>query len=264
MPYANNAGVRIHYEVEGEGPPLVMMHGLMGNRNDYCILSYAQALRQDYRLILLDARGCGESDKFYDPALYRADLIAGDVVAVLDHLGVETAHYFGYSMGAHMGYYAIARYVLGRFRSLILGGASGPPRITEAQKQFGAALVQGIEMAAKQGMPAYLANYERTMGALPEERKAQMLNIDSRARLALAKAIFRWTAPEDVLREIMVPCLAYAGSRDPAYETAEESAALIPNAKFIAFPDLDHVQAGFRSGLVLPHILSFLAEIGEG
>ena len=95
MPYARNQKAHIHYEVEGEGPPLVLVHGLAGTLGDWRGMGYAAALNSDYRLILIDVRGCGASAKLYDLADYRPELIAGDIVAVLDDLGIDKAHYMG-------------------------------------------------------------------------------------------------------------------------------------------------------------------------
>ena len=56
MPFADNNGVRIHYQVEGEGPPLVLHHGLAGTLEDWRYFGYVEELKRDYQLILMDAR----------------------------------------------------------------------------------------------------------------------------------------------------------------------------------------------------------------
>ena len=115
MPYASNHGVRIHYEVMGDGPPLVLQHGFYGSGEDWIEFGYTEALRQKYRLILLDARGHGDSDKPHDPEAYTLQHMAADVVAVMDDLSIDKSHYLGYSMGGWIGYgmakYAPARLV---------------------------------------------------------------------------------------------------------------------------------------------------------
>src|SRR5215831_15923638 len=121
MPYANNQGVRIHFNVEGEGPPLVLQHGFASSLQSWYIPGYVEALKSDYQLILVDARGHGGSDKPHDPAAYAVSLRAGDVVAVLDTLHLDKAHYWGYSMGAWIGY-GIAKFALERVQTFILGG----------------------------------------------------------------------------------------------------------------------------------------------
>ncbi|MDQ1279064.1 MAG: hypothetical protein QG670_324 [Thermoproteota archaeon] len=104
MPYVSNHGVRIHYEVEGQGPPLVLQHGLSSSLDAWRRNGYVMGLNPEYKLILVDARGHGESGKPYDLQAYSADLMTDDIVAVLDDLGVEKANYWGYSMGGAIGY----------------------------------------------------------------------------------------------------------------------------------------------------------------
>ena len=84
MPYADNGSVRIFYQVEGEGPALVLQHGFTESVVDWYETGYVEALRSDYRLILIDARGHGASDKPHDPDAYVLNRRVADVVTVLD------------------------------------------------------------------------------------------------------------------------------------------------------------------------------------
>ncbi len=104
MPYVDYQGVRIHYRVEGAGPPLVLQHGLSSSLESWYERGYVGDLRRDNRLVLVDARGHRASDKPHDPGAYDMRLMASDVICVLDNLGVEKAHYWGYSMGGTIGY----------------------------------------------------------------------------------------------------------------------------------------------------------------
>src|SRR5512143_3070684 len=99
-----NAGVRIHYEVEGSGPPLVLQHGFSQSLADWRVAGYVEALRDHHQLILVDARGHGGSDKPHDSAAYTTGHHAADIVAVLDALGLQRADYWGYSMGGWIGF----------------------------------------------------------------------------------------------------------------------------------------------------------------
>jgi pimeloyl-ACP methyl ester carboxylesterase len=96
--------IRIHYEVEGAGTPLVLMHGALVGLEMWRELGYTGALRDDHRLILIDARGHGRSEAPHDPAYYRPELMAGDVTAVLDALEIPAAHFLGASLGAAIGF----------------------------------------------------------------------------------------------------------------------------------------------------------------
>ena len=103
MPRVDNKGISIHYRVEGNGPPLVLQHGFSDSSEIWYERGFVAALKPKYRLVLIDARGHGQSDKPHDPPSYAPEKFASDIVAVLDDLGMKTAAYWGYSMGGWMG-----------------------------------------------------------------------------------------------------------------------------------------------------------------
>lgn len=256
MPYANNQGVRIHYELEGNGPPLVLQHGLSGSLEIWRENGYVEALRKDNRLILIDARGNGASDKLHDPSAYEAKERAGDVVAALNDLNIEKAHYFGYSMGGHIGF-ALAKYAPERFHSLILGGMS-PYRRSEEVEEFDQ-ILQRLEA----GPEAAVARQERQSGPLSPERRARLLANDHQALIASLKGSLSWESMEEVLPSMRMPCLLFAGEADAFYAGAKEAAEHMANATFVSLPGLDHGQANQRSDLVLPHVTKFLMEVSR-
>jgi len=118
--YIDNGGVRIHYEVEGEGLPLVLMHGMGMSTKDWRNAGYPERLSGEFQVILIDSRGFGQSQKLSDPEQYSRAHKVSDVTAVLDDLGIDTAYYWGYSMGASIGW-ACGMLRPDRFRGLILG-----------------------------------------------------------------------------------------------------------------------------------------------
>jgi pimeloyl-ACP methyl ester carboxylesterase len=94
--------------------PSLLHHGTSGSGADLIELGYVDALKADHQIILLDARGHGDSDKPHDPAAYDLALRASDVVAVLDAVGIAKADYFGYSMGGWIGF-GVAKHAPQRF-----------------------------------------------------------------------------------------------------------------------------------------------------
>jgi pimeloyl-ACP methyl ester carboxylesterase len=120
-------GVRIHYLVEGDGPAVVLVHGYTANARDkWWGTGVAQALSRDHRVIGIDCRGHGESDKPHDPMAYGPRM-AEDVIAVMDALGVDRAHVHGYSMGG-----GIVTQLLDRHPDRLLTasyGGSGVPEV---------------------------------------------------------------------------------------------------------------------------------------
>jgi pimeloyl-ACP methyl ester carboxylesterase len=102
MPFFDNDGVKIYYEIEGEGPPVIMLHGFAANiESNWKSANWVDYLKYDYKLILVDCRGHGKSDKPKDAAQY-GEKINEDIVKLLDHLSIKKANFFGYSMGARI------------------------------------------------------------------------------------------------------------------------------------------------------------------
>src|ERR1700704_6041910 len=107
----------------GEGRPMLLVHGFASNRKEnWQRLGWYGALeRKRIRTLALDCRGHGESAKPHDPAAYGRAAMAGDILALMDHAGVERAHLMGYSMGARLAL-AAALTAPQRFATLTIGG----------------------------------------------------------------------------------------------------------------------------------------------
>jgi pimeloyl-ACP methyl ester carboxylesterase len=252
MSDAWNDGVRIHYEVEGSGPPLVLQHGITQSVDAWRRGKYVDELKSHYRLILVDARGHGASDKPHDAAAYASARRAGDVVAVLDSLGIERAHYWGYSMGGLIGF-GMAAHAPQRLRSLVIGGQ------------------HPYEFKAPEGLPngadarAFLVAYTRNLGvdfdALPEADRQRALANDTRA---IAAAVHDRPSLEPVLSSIGVPCLLYAGEADRVFARVRRAAEAIPGCAFVTLPGFNHHRA-FHGGaaIILPKVLEFLRRVEE-
>ena len=162
MPQAtSNNGVKIHYEVVGDGPPVLLHHGFTSSLEGWREYGYADALKDDYRLILMDARGHGQSGKPHDAAAYAMGFRVSDVTSVLDDLGVEQSHFFGYSMGGHTGF-GMLQHAPDRVASLVVVGGMHPyARKAEPLNQRAEMLRDGIE--------AMLTATERQLAVLSRE-----------------------------------------------------------------------------------------------
>ena len=247
MPYANNQGIRIHYEVEGEGPPLILHHGTSGSCEDWRAMGYSDVLERHYRLILVDARGHGASDKPYEPAAYDLPLRVTDVTTVLDDLNMRRAHYLGYSMGGWIGF-GLAKYAPERLHTLILGGAH-----TYAES------LQPMREIMEQGSDVFIARVEALWGSyLTPAIHAQLVANDVQALLALTQDR---AAINEVLPNMTMPCLLFVGETDPRFPQVHQCTTHIPNATFFSLPACDHTAALARSDLVLPHVRTFLAKV---
>ena len=246
MPYANNQGIRIHYHVEGDGPPLVIQHGFTDSMETWYECGYVETLKNDYRVILIDARGHGGSDKPHDPEAYDRKLMAEDVVAVLDHLNVGKAHFFGYSMGGGIGF-GVAKYRPEMFFSFIIGG-------THPYRRNRGALDSWIETLEK-GPEAIASLWD---APLSPAHQVRMLSNDPEALIAHRLKSNDFAGLEEVLPTMTMPCLLIAGEADGNYPGVKECVTYMPNVTFVSFPGLNHAETLFHSDLVLPHVTEFL------
>jgi len=264
MPYANNAGVKIYYEVEGQGPPLVLAYGLTGGLNCWRAIGIVDMLRNDFQLILFDARGHGKSDKPHEVSEYGLKM-ANDVVAVLDDIGIDKAHYFGYSMGARVGFWLAVRHAT-RFSSFILGGSS--PYRDEAEIKLEDELMEGVKRLLNDSEGGAIREREQLMGRpLTVEERDALLPNDAQALIALVTAFGAMPLLTDhELSLISIPVLVFCGDADPRHSGARESVNHMPKAKFVSLPGLDHVQADVcitRNDLALSHVKEFLAKVRD-
>ncbi|HEX4410024.1 MAG TPA: alpha/beta fold hydrolase [Xanthobacteraceae bacterium] len=248
MPSFTHDGVEIAFLDEGEGEPIVLVHGFASNKEaNWVAPGWVTTLtRAGRRVIALDDRGHGASTKLYDPADYHSTIMAEDVLALLDHLGVQRADVMGYSMGARItAFLALAH--PDRVRSAILGGlgirlvegVGLPDTIADA--------LEGPSLAEVSDPTAYLFR------AFAEQTKS-----DLRALAACLRGSRQTLSREEVGR-ISAPVMVAVGTRDLIAGSAEELAALIPGARALAIPDRDHMLAvgdrAFKSA-----VTAFLSE----
>lgn len=257
MSYADNNGVKIHYQVEGEGPPIVLQHGFSGSLQSWYDSGYVETLKRDHTLILADTRGHGKSDMPHNPEEYAMELKVADVTAIMDDLGLERAVYMGYSLGGRTGY-GVAKHAPERFDAIIIGG----------MHPYGRAGTDGsvnkrIEIL-KGGMESYVAQIEEQSGPMDPDRRARMLENDAQALIASSIELRDFQGIEEVLPSMTMPCLLYVGEADFLYEGVKECVKHMPNATFVSFPGLDHGQTSRSSNLVLPHVTEFLSKVREG
>ena len=121
MPFITNRGQQIQYTVTGDGPTVVLQHGLFQRGDDWRRDGYVDAFSDAYRVVCVDSLGHGESDKPLGPAAYRRAARAADITGVLDELGVSRAHLIGYSMGGWISS-GVAVENPDRLASLVVGG----------------------------------------------------------------------------------------------------------------------------------------------
>jgi pimeloyl-ACP methyl ester carboxylesterase len=232
MPSFQRGPVELAFLDEGEGDPIVLVHGFASTKEvNWVHPGWVSTLtRAGRRVIALDNRGHGASSKLYDPAQYNTSIMAEDVRALLDHLQVERADIMGYSMGARItAFLALAE--PRRVRSAILGG-------------LGIRLVDGV------GLPEQIADALEAPSLAdvtdPQGRTFRAFADQTRSDLrALAACIrgSRQTLDRGDVGRIAVPMLIAVGTKDEVAGSPHDLAALIPHAQALDIPGRDHMLA---------------------
>jgi pimeloyl-ACP methyl ester carboxylesterase len=247
MPQFTHDGVEIAFVDEGQGEPIVLVHGFASNKEvNWVAPSWVTTLtRAGRRAIALDNRGHGASGKLYEPAAYHSAIMAEDVRALLDHLGLRRADIMGYSMGARIAAFLALAHP-DRVRAAVLGGLGF--RLVE-----GVGLPDTIADALEAPSLAEVADPVAYMfRAFAEQTKS-----DLRALAACMRGS-RQTLSRGEAAQIAVPVMVAVGEKDPIAGSPEALAALIPGATALVIPGRDHMLAVgdrvFKSG-----VLEFLA-----
>jgi pimeloyl-ACP methyl ester carboxylesterase len=233
MPDFAANGVDLTYDDVGAGPPIVLVHGFASNRQTNWIGPgwYDALTAAGRRVIALDLRGHGGSGKPHDAAAYDEGLMARDVLALLDHLGVARADYMGYSMGGFIGVSAACQ-APERWRRIVLAGIGA--------NYTGAGIVDPHDIV--QGLLA--PSLAEVSGAVPRQfrRFAESSGNDLRALAACMLRPRRSLTVGD-LAHVRNRVLVITGENDTISGAPETLAALFPHGECALIPSRDHMTA---------------------
>lgn len=249
--FFDSGGVRIHFTVEGpaHADAVILLHGFSSTiAMQWRVPKITELLAQDYRVVAMDFRGHGKSDKPHDATKYGAHL-ADDAVRLLDHLGIERAHVVGYSMGGRV----VGKVVAGhpeRVHSAVIAGMGlvGDEHIPIRQH---ADLAASLE--SSNGLVPLLRELSPPNRPVPPDdrlREASNVYLRNQDLTALA-AVVRGTPTLAVslakLKTIGVPMLGLIGEEDPYRDRLEQMGQLVPNMRVIVIPGARHLTAYARS-----------------
>jgi len=232
MPSFHNGAVEIAYLDEGEGEPIVLVHGFASTKDvNWVYPSWVSELRKNgRRVIALDNRGHGNSGKLYDSEAYHIGTMAGDVSALMDHLNIERADIMGYSLGSRMTAWLSLRQPH-RLRSAILGGigiglieGGGP----------GESVAAALEASSLDDVTDPIG---RTFRAFADQTRS-----DRRALAACLRGSRRLMTREEAAG-IGVPVLIAVGTSDEIAGSAASLGKIIPGSQVLDIPDRDHMRA---------------------
>ena len=232
MPSFRSDGIDIAYEVYGDGPPILLIHGFASSGIiNWVNTGWVEALQTaGWAPITIDNRGHGASRKLYDPKLYFAHDMADDAARLLDLLGHQSLPVMGYSMGARISAYLALRH---------------PERVTRAVwGGMGINLVTGLEDSEEIIAALTADSLDEVKGATG--RQFRIFADHSKAdRPALAACMIssREPMPEADVRKISQPTLVAVGAADDMAGDPEALARLLPHGEALVIPKRNHMLA---------------------
>ncbi|TRO38447.1 alpha/beta fold hydrolase [Pseudomonas sp. ALS1131] len=259
MPYFDNEGCQLHYEDYGHGQPLLLVHGLGSSTRDW---EYQiPVLAQHYRVIALDVRGHGRSDK--PRGAYRIADFANDVAELIEFLQLPPVHLVGISMGGMIGFQlGVDRPELLRSLTIVNSGPEVKARSArdwlEIGKRWTLSRLLSLETTAKALAKLLFPKPEQAeLRRKVEERWPQN---DKRAYLASLDAIIGWGVRERLGR-ITCPTLVITADRDyTPVERKREYVAEMPNARLLVIENSRHATPLDQPERFNSALLAFLGE----
>jgi pimeloyl-ACP methyl ester carboxylesterase len=265
VPYARNAldGSRVYFEDDGgEGSPVVILGGFLDPVALVRAAPIARALQplsSEFRLLYVDHRGHGRSEKPHDARAYAMALRVADAVAVLDELGIERAHFVGISWGGRL-LFGIGEHAPERVRSLVILGQQ--PYSIDPDGPLARVVGGALNRSREQGIEALVEAFEAISGRYPEPARAMYLASDAAAmRAAWSTAMAEGAVTED-LGAWDVRCLICVAADDvDFFDQARRAAEEIQNAEFLSIDETDHLGVDTASvDPILPAVLRMLRE----
>jgi pimeloyl-ACP methyl ester carboxylesterase len=262
MPHADNAGVRIAWESEGTGDPVLFLHGLGGSMHDWA--AQLPAFAPKHRVIRLDVRGHGSSDK--PGGRYEVEQFASDAIAVLRAAGVERAHIAGISMGGMIAL-QLAVDAPGLVRSLVLVNTGPEVKAENAAERF--ALWQRRFLTRFLSMEKFATILAGRLFPDPgqESMRAEFHRRwaanDPAAYRESYLALLRWSVA-DRIHMIREPALVIHAEKDyTTYERKERWAKKLPNARMVTIAGGRHAVSMDSADEFNRVVLEFLEQVGK-
>jgi pimeloyl-ACP methyl ester carboxylesterase len=255
MPKIDRNGVKIHYEVHGDGPPLLLTHGYSSTSAMW--QGQIEALSKHHRLVLWDMRGHGQSDYPEDPSAYSGALTVGDMAALLDQVGAARAIVGGLSLGGYMSL-AFYRAHPERVSALLIIDTGPGFKKDDAREAWNERAVDTAERFEREGLGGLKA---------ASRERSTVIHRDATGLARAARGMLpqRDARVIELLPDIRVPSLIVVGADDTPFLAASDyMAAKIPGAKKRVIPAAGHVVNIDQPQAFIDAVLPFLDSLPSG
>jgi pimeloyl-ACP methyl ester carboxylesterase len=257
--FFDSGGVRIHFVEQGQGEPVVLLHGALGNTNTWTGLgTFKSLVDEGYRVIAFDCRGRGQSDKPHATEMYGLEMVE-DVVRLLDHLAIDRAHIVGGSSGGRITNKLRAIHPERMLTAVLVSAGwmreKGPWQVD--WQELGDAFEEGkgpdmmLKARIPEGQPEPSEEY------IEEYRERKLAGQDVKALAAMFRSYEDIAVSESELRQNNVPTLVVIGEKDPLIESVDAMKDLVNNLETIVIEGADHGSTPL-SPIFLDSLIQFL------
>src|SRR5262249_2532857 len=249
MPKIDRDGVKIHYEVHGDGPVLILTHGYSSTSQMW--KGQVEALSRHHKLVLWDMRGHGQSDYPAEPAAYSEAATVGDIAALLDAVGARRAIVGGLSLGGYMSL-AFYRAHPERVAALLIIDTGPGFKKDDAREAWNRRALDTANRFDREGLDALKS-------ASRERSTVSHRDATGLARAARGMLTQRDARAIEGLGEVKVPSLVVVGAEDTPFLAASDyMAAKIPGAKKAVIPAAGHAVNIDQPQAFIEAVLPFL------
>jgi pimeloyl-ACP methyl ester carboxylesterase len=238
MPYFDNKGIKIYYEIKGSGPDLIMIHGYTSSiKTNWAATKWIKELKNENKLILIDCRGHGKSSKPTEPSLYGSKM-SEDIIKLIDHLSIQKANFFGYSMGSRL-VLTLLLHSPSYFNSAILGGFAIPPESLTSYNVD--TIINALRAKSIDDVQDPIGRAFRTAAELRGGNLEVLIAVMKGFR-QMDKNPYTFKAfPIESLKKIRVPILTVVGSEDVIPGDKTLIAKIVPKACYFQIQGHSHV-----------------------
>ena len=252
MASLDRGGVKIHYEVHGSGPTILLTHGFSATAQMW--RGQVSALSRGHQLVLWDMRGHGQSDYPADQGAYTQDATVEDMAAILDAVGAKRAIVGGLSLGGYMSLAFNVKYPE-RVRALLIIDTGPGFKKDEAREGWN-------KYALETGADFETRGLQRLKSSSPEMASAAHRSADGLVRAARGMLTQRDATVINALPDIRVPALVVVGANDkPFLAAADYMAAKIPGARKVVIPNAGHAANIDQPAAFNEAVTSFLTSL---
>ncbi len=239
MPKIQSNGINLYYEIHGEGQPLLFIHGLGSSARDWEF--QVTEFSKSYKVITLDLRGHGQSDKPAGP--YSMSMFAADTVGLLKALGIDSPHVVGLSLGGGVAFQMAVDASL-PIKSLVI--VNSTPELLVRTFKDRMMVWQRIAIVKLLGMRKMGEVLSKRLFIKPEQEDIRQMFVtrwaenDQRAYLHAMRALVGWSVSAHI-GSIKCPTLIIAADQDYSPLSVKEAyTAKIPGAQLAVISDSRH------------------------